>query len=329
MPPTSHDLKRRLIRPLLWSIFAAILLYGVSVVVSDINTVGKSITKLGLASWLVIIGLSLLNYVLRYARWEIYLRHFQYQLPPLQSLAYYIAGFAFTTTPGKAGEAIRSLYLKSHNVSYTHSLAAFFSERFVDLIAMVFLALTAILASPDQRLPVLVLTLFLISAMPMIHSKRFHLLLDRNFHRIQSQQFRSVCLRFLELLRSSSDLLRSVPLFVGILFALVAWGAEGVALYIILQSLDIHASVGLAVGIYSISVLVGALSFIPGGLGSTEAVMILLLKVVGADTPTAIAACLICRLTTLWFAVILGGTSLVSLEVSAKAARQHISDIQG
>ncbi|MEJ2692970.1 MAG: lysylphosphatidylglycerol synthase transmembrane domain-containing protein [Candidatus Thiodiazotropha sp.] len=323
MPSASDDLKQRLIRPLIWSILAAVVIYGGSVVVSDVNTVGKSISKLSVAGWTGVLVLSLLNYGLRYARWEIYLRHFQYRIPPIQSLAYYIAGFAFTTTPGKAGEAVRSLYLKSHNVSYIHSLAAFFSERFVDLVAMVLLTLTAILASPDQQLPVLMLTLFLISAMPLVHSKRFHLFLDNSFHRIQSQKLRSICYRFLELLRSSADLLRSGPLVAGVVIALAAWGAEGVALYIILQSLEIHTTIGLAVGIYSISILVGALSFIPGGLGSTEAVMILLLKLVGADTPTAVAACLICRLTTLWFAVILGGTSLFALEVNAKAARQH------
>lgn len=44
--------------------------------------------------------------------------------------------FALTTTPDKAGEAIRSLYLqKSFKVPLSHSFAAFFAERFVDLLA--------------------------------------------------------------------------------------------------------------------------------------------------------------------------------------------------
>ena len=38
-----------------------------------------------------------------------------------------------------------------------------------------------------------------------------------------------------------------------------------------------------------VSVLAGALSFIPGGLGSTEAVMGVLLLLVGVDTATAVA----------------------------------------
>ncbi|PVV24483.1 MAG: hypothetical protein B6D78_01445, partial [gamma proteobacterium symbiont of Ctena orbiculata] len=108
------------------------------------------------------------------------------------------------------------------------------------------------------------------------------------------------------------------PLYTGVILALIAWGAEGIAFYVILQSLDIDTTIKLAVGIYSVSILAGALSLIPGGLGGAEAVMILLLKLVGADTPTAVAATLICRLATLWFAVIIGGIVIAAVEVNNK-----------
>ena len=94
-----------------------------------------------------------------------------------------------------------------------------------------------------------------------------------------------------------------------------------------MEALDVQTSVSLAIGVYSVSVLAGALSFIPGGIGSTEAVMILLLKLLGADTATAVAATLICRLATLWFAVILGGIVLVILEGNAKIVQKKVSNI--
>ena len=61
-----------------------------------------------------------------------------------------------------------------------------------------------------------------------------------------------------------------------------------------------------AVAIYGVAVLVGAVSFLPGGLGSTEAVMGLLLISLGVPEPVAVAATLICRIATLWFAVFIG-----------------------
>jgi len=48
------------------------------------------------------------------------------------------------------------------------------------------------------------------------------------------------------------------------------------------------------------------LSFLPGGLGSTEAVMAALLFAHGYTMPQAILLTLICRLLTLWLAVVIG-----------------------
>ncbi len=59
-------------------------------------------------------------------------------------------------------------------------------------------------------------------------------------------------------------------------------------------------------GIYAVSLLAGAVSFIPGGIGSTELVMGLLLSKLGADNTVFMTAPLISRLSTLWFAVIVG-----------------------
>ena len=320
-------LQQRLVRPLLWSILAAVVIYGGSMMVSDLNAVGESIAKLGLISWVTILGLSLVNYGLRFIRWEIYLRRLHSRVPILRSLVYYLGGFAFTTTPGKAGEAVRSLYLKRHGVAYVHSLGAFFTERLVDLVAMLLLALIAALTFPGYQWPVLVVTVLVIALLVLIHTKSVHIFLDRQLQRLPPEKLRKNGSRLLALLRSSSILLQSGPLYAGVILALVAWGAEGIAFYVILQNLEVDVSLGLAVSIYAVSVLAGALSFVPGGLGSTEAVMVLLLKLVGADMPTAVAATLICRLATLWFAVIIGGVALAILEVNSKVTRKQISGV--
>ena len=327
--PVNHgeDLRRRLIRPLLWSILAAVVIYSGFIILSGLNAVGGSIAKLGIAGWLIILGLSLVNYGVRFIRWEIYLSRLNSRIPTLQSLAYYLGGFAFTTTPGKAGEAVRSLYLKRHVVAYIHSLAAFFTERFIDLMAMVLLALVAALTFPAYQWPVLVIAILVIALLPLIHAKSFHTFLDQQLSRLPSEKIRSKGSRFLDLLRSASSLLRSGSFYAGFALALIAGGAEGVAFHVVLETLGVDTSLGLAVGNYSVSVLAGALSFIPGGLGSTEAVMVLLLKLVGADTASAVAAALICRLATLWFAVIIGSIVLAALEIDTKTDRRQTPNV--
>ena len=308
------QLANRLVRPIIWSVLAGLALYGVSVVASDLQAVWSAVAELGLVGWLAILGLSLVNYGLRFWRWQRYLARLRYRVPHLSSLAYYIGGFAFTATPAKAGEAVRSLYLKRHGVSYVHSLATLFAERLVDIVAMVLLALSAALVFADARWPVVVLMAAVLVLFPLVHSNAVHRFIDRRRSRIRSDRLRALGEHFLDLLRSASVLLRSGPLYSGLALGLLAWGAEGIAFYVILVHLDVAVSPVLAVGIYAVSILVGALSFIPGGLGSTEAVMGLLLMAVGTDVATAVAATLICRVATLWFAIVIGLAVAVGLE---------------
>jgi glycosyltransferase 2 family protein len=310
----AEALRRRLLRPLLWSILAAVALYGGSVLVTDLQAVVDFLLSLGVVGWTIVLALSLVNYLLRFVRWEIYLRQMECSVPRMLSLAYYLAGFAFTTTPGKAGEAVRSLYLKRHDVSYVDSLAAFFSERLIDLVVMALLAAVGALAFPGYEWPVVATIVVVVVLLSLVHSHWVQNTLDRLSPLLPTSRLRLVAAHLTELLRSSSGLLKARPLHSGLLLGLLAWGAEGIAFWVILESLGIHFPVALAVGIYSLGVLAGALSFIPGGLGSTEASMVLMLTLMGADATSAVAATLICRLATLWFAVLIGGIMMIILE---------------
>jgi uncharacterized protein (TIRG00374 family) len=293
-------------------------IYVGSVIASDFDAFSTSIRKLSILGWITILGMSLFNYGIRFIRWEIYLSRLRSRIPVFRSLIYYLAGFAFTTTPGKAGETIRSLYLKRHGVTYTNSLAAFFTERFTDLIAMVLLATMAVVTFPKYQWPIFLITFFSLLLLPFIHAKPFHNFIKVHLKKLPSKKFRYIISRVFGLLDSASTLLRSGTLYSGITLAVLAWGAEGIAFYVILNELELDVSITLAVGIYSVSILAGALSFLPGGLGSTEAVMVLMLKLAGASTSAAIAATLICRFATLWFAVVIGGIIIAALELYTK-----------
>ncbi|MFK8054112.1 MAG: YbhN family protein [Woeseiaceae bacterium] len=317
------DNQKRLVRSLILSVLISLIAYFAFVVFADVKAVVEAIGLLDVSAWLFVLGLSLVNYLLRFVRWELFLRHLNCVVPPGRSLLYYLAGFAFTTTPGKAGEAIRSVYLKDHSVRYVDSLAAFFTERLMDLVSMVILALLAAMHFPDYRWLVGGLTIGILALMPVVQSSWLQNQVERLPQRVQSQRLKTLSEHFGNSLRSAASLLQPTLLFRGLVVGIIAWGAEGLAFYIIVTELNLDITLLQAVGIYSVSVLIGALSFVPGGLGSTEAVMILLLKLLGADTPTAIAATLICRIATLWFAVAIGAASMGWLEVVGRRTRKE------
>ncbi len=68
------------------------------------------------------------------------------------------------------------------------------------------------------------------------------------------------------------------------------------------------ADIGLAkaVAIFIFSALAGGLTGAPGGVGGAEAAMIALLALDGVPLDVSVAATAIIRLTTLWFAILIG-----------------------
>lgn len=307
--------QQRLFRAFLFSLLAGIALYAVSVALSDLRAVGAAMGALGWWGWSAVLALSLVNYGLRFGRWQWYLGRLGHHTPAGASALYYLAGFSLTTTPGKAGEAVRSLYLKRHGVGYADSLAALFVERLVDLVAMVLLAALAVAAFEQTRLPVAVLVAAVLVLLPLLRSPAFHAWMGRRANGLRRAALRTALGHLLGMLERSARLLANRPLYAGLAVGLVAWGAEGFGFYLILGLMGMDVTLTLAVGVYAVSVLVGALSFLPGGLGSTEAAMALMLTLLGADLATAVSATLVCRLATLWFAVAIGLGCLAAIEL--------------
>jgi uncharacterized protein (TIRG00374 family) len=176
----------------------------------------------------------------------------------------------------------------------------------VDLLSIIALAMLAALDFESTRWPVLVVGSIVLGLLPLIHSSRVLGFVHEKSRRLWSDKLQSLVQRLLFLLNASASLLRSRLFYGGLVIGVLAWGAEGIGFYLILEYLGMPTSLLVAIGIYAISILVGAVSFLPGGLGSTEATMGLLLVLSGADPALALAATVACRVATLWFAIAIG-----------------------
>lgn len=304
---------------LIW-LAVCIALYGAAVLYEGWDEVSGSIAQLGWSGWLAVLGLSLVNIVLRFIRWQYYLQRLGYHVPALLSFAYMLCGFAFTSTPAKAGEAVRSLYLKKHGVGYTRSLAALFVERLTDLIAVVLLALMAALVDPDLRWPVIVAGGALLLLLPLVHSAMLQRMLAWLATLFKAELVTKGVDAVLKLLRSASDLLKSGPLYGGMVLSMGAAFAVSLTMYVVLTILGVEIPMYLAIGIYATGILAGALSFLPGGIGSAELVMLGLLLIAGVDNAVALSAILICRVAGMWFPVALGMLSIFIVEAFTSSA---------
>ena len=204
---------------------------------------------------------------MRFVRWQLYLSTLGHPVPILSSCMIYFAGFAFTTTPGKAGEMLRGVFLGSRGVPFVHSTAAFLSERLSDLLC----------DSVDLFVGMLrlILQVDLLSSSAHSWSRYWRLvypksarwwLLDAGWKATVQDWLRAGG-RLVPLLLEARRCHRPEILLIATPLSLLAWAAEAFAFCLVLDR--VRSGVGLPFGmfIYAIATLAGALSFLPEGLG--------------------------------------------------------------
>lgn len=282
----------------------AVITYLALAILSDASAIRDGLQRLGPGQWLALLGLSLLNYTLRFLRWHAYLLALDARISLGRDLLIYVAGFAFTVTPGKAGEAVRSVYLKAACVPWSRGLAALAVERVLDLTAVLMLAALGLQIFAEQALPALLLVFGVVIVLLVVTRPGMaRWLLVWLPERGRWMRLKAGALGVLDQARL---LLAPKRLLGGLGLGLVAWAAEAWGFYLLLGWLGVDAELSKAIGIYAMGMLAGALSFLPGGLGGAEAAMVTLLVAIGTPFGTAVLATVICRAVTLWFAVILG-----------------------
>jgi uncharacterized protein (TIRG00374 family) len=130
-----------------------------------------------------------------------------------------------------------------------------------------------------------------------------------------------------ELYESTYMLVRPLPLLYCTALSVGAWFCECLAFYLVVRGCadGQAATLLLSTFIYAMMTVAGALVFVPGGLGVTEGGMVLLLGQLAAMSPaSALAATLVVRVQTLWFAVLLG---VVALLVYSRRQRLQVTQV--
>lgn len=262
-------------------------------------------SSVGYVGAAIALMLSLVNYGLRFLRWQFYLRSLGCFVPFAQSGVIYFSGFALTTTPGKIGELLRSTLLERYNVPYSRSISALISERLCDVAALLLIGLSGVAIYPAVK-PIAWVFLcgFFLLICFMLNTawqERMNKWLDH-----KPNKFSNVARRIINTIYAARPCYRMKVLSIALPVSIAAWMAEAIAFHLLLELMHVPLSFKTSISIYALSIVVGGLSFLPGGLGSTEATMIALLLSCGLSAADATAVTLIIRLTTLWFAVFLG-----------------------
>ncbi len=304
------SLPPRALRLTLWSIVLAAGGYLALSLWAGWRDVAAAVTRVGAPVLTGILALSLANYLLRFVRWQIYLDRLGHPVPWRDSLRIYVGGFALTTTPGKMGELMRGVLLKPHGVPLTESTAAFFSERAADLLVILLLSSAVFWLYPNGAPLVAGLATFVVGCIIAVQFPGWiRRVAAWAAHHPGSRACRGIG-HLSALVLGFSRCFHWTTLGTAVALGLLAWGAEAIAFHWLLDALGTPLHWSTAIFIYAFAMLVGGASLLPGGLGGSEAVMVMLLLANGLPEATAVSATLLCRLATLWFAVALGAIFL-------------------
>jgi glycosyltransferase 2 family protein len=271
---------------------------------ADFGRLGDELESFRWELFPLALALTALNYLLRFWRWQRYLVRLSIAVPAGRSFAIFVAGLSGTITPAKLGEVLKCVLLKrGFDVPVRRSVPIVLAERVTDATGVVVLALVA--GAGTKRWPLIALAVAGVVATVLV--------------------VRSPLLeRFAGLGEApgAARALLATPLLLGMTaLSAASWFFECLAAYVCVRGLRLDLSLGDTVVVFSLGSLAGALSFLPGGLGVAETSMTGLIQVLSdASRAAAVAATVLIRLATLWFAVALG---LVGLAVELALERSQ------
>ena len=278
--------------------------------------------------WLLpfILLFTLFNYALRFYKWDVYLRMVGATgVSKRNSLLIFLSGMAMSMTPGKVGELLKAYLLKQvRGTPIATSAPIVMAERVTDGIAMLVLASVGLVLFDYGRILLIAIAILAVMFLAVFQNRAL-------FERLLSMGERLPVVskgvhHFHAFYESSYELFRLPNLLFGVGIGVVSWFGEVIAFVLVMMGLGVPFSVLLVVicaFIISASTLIGSVTLLPGGLGTTDAsiagmLIFLVPAQLGIPMPqdTAIAATLLIRFATLWFGVGIGLVSLLIMQRS-------------
>lgn len=288
-------------------ILAAVVVYSNPIALAGL--LAKSNYTFILAGFVISLAAILLGVL----KWQVLLKGIGFrELIPIQILGFTISNF----TPGKAAEPAKAVILKAaKDIAVSSSLASIIWERVMDVIVLILFSLAAISTlslGSNFILAVLGVAVFIviiIVAIGILYSERFGRKIFAFVKKLPV--LKRLPDNFIDLFYKTR--IGKSRLAQSFIISLVTWFILGFVLYFSLLAFGVQASPLVLSGIVALSVVIGIASSLPGGLGTTEVVMIFLLGLVGVEPTIAAAAALTFRLMTIWFVNVMGGISFIYL----------------
>ncbi|HEY5927155.1 MAG TPA: lysylphosphatidylglycerol synthase transmembrane domain-containing protein, partial [Kofleriaceae bacterium] len=195
----------------LWLLIAVVIGVAALSMVGDLRSLGDRLAGFGWWALIAALALAFGNYVMRYGRWEMYLRRQGVRVPMASSAIVFGAGLSLSITPAKLGELVKSYLLREmHDVPAPKTAPIVVAERVTDLIALLVLAIIGVAAyGVDPTLVVVASGIVVVGLVLLAWPTPTHALIDLI---TKPQRIRKLREPLHETLRGLGALCRPLPL---------------------------------------------------------------------------------------------------------------------
>lgn len=302
------------------TIFVALGIY------SDFNKLFSSFLRFNIVYLPAILMLAPMNYLLRYVKWNYYLKLLNIKIDKKDNLKIFTSGLSMTITPGKLGEFMKSYLIKELEgipMSVTSPLIVI--ERLTDGISMIVLASVGALKY-KYGLVILVASIAMVAI--FIASIRFKAIANFIIRVLKKLPLMTKLGDQIDAFyKSSYELLTVQSIIVSVFIGIVSWSFEGVVIYLTLKGFGTPISMLSAIFTVSFASIAGALSMLPGGLFVAEGSIMGLLIMIGVSKEVASAATIVTRFSTLWLGVAIGIVGLIFVQRRLAAVKIKKSSV--
>ena len=289
---------------------AVVVIYAIFLFISDFSIISEKISNFKTNYLPLILLFVSASWVPIIVKWHFLLKNCEIDIPLRKSIAVFFAGVAFEITPGQIGSLIKSQLLKtSSNIPRTKTVPIIVAEKVYDLIGAILASIIGII--------ILGMNFYLIIIAILALAVIFFFMFYRPaseifFKRVTKTKFFSKYVENISELDKIVQKSTNVKVAtICILLAVTYWFIVSAAVYFTLIGFDINILDYLKVlSIYATSILLGAISFVPGGIGITEGALAGLFTLEGIDVSTALILSVIIRIFVLWYSVSIGFISL-------------------
>ena len=239
-------------------------------------------------------------------RWQFLLKKNKINIPTKNSFLIFLGGISMAITPGHVGELIKSQLIKNnYNIPRTKTAPIIFIEKFYDLTGAIIASIIGIIIlGMDTNLIIFSILVLSVIIFLIFYRPIFEFLLKRITKTKLFSKYSDNIVESYEIIRNSTTT-KTASISFGL--SILYWIIISVAVYFILLSFGIESvSLLRTISIYSSSVIIGALSFIPGGIGVTEGSLIGLFSLEGIEISMAIFLSVMIRIFTMWYSVCIG-----------------------